>query len=411
MTLRLLTLLVMSMGAASIRAAEPGADWPQFLGPTRNGIYAGKDLAAGWPAGGPKVLWQRKVGPGWSGPVVADGKVVIFHRVGDNETVESLDASSGKPIWKGEYATQYQDDFGFDEGPRGTPAINGGMVYTFGADGILSCWELASGKRAWNVDTKAALQADKGFFGIACSPLVEGDAVIVNVGGKGAGIAAFDKKSGKLAWKATEAEAGYSSPIAATIAGKQYVLSLTRAGLAALEPDGKVLFEYPFRSKNHASVNAATPVVVGNSIFLSASYGTGAALLKFDEAGPTVVWANDESLSAHYATPVYRDGYLYGFDGRQEQRCNLRCIEMKTGKVMWSEDHFGAGTLTLAGDDLLILHESGELIRAAASPAAFKVKDRAQILGHEVRAYAALASGRLFARDKQKLVCVELSGK
>jgi outer membrane protein assembly factor BamB len=405
-------LAALWMGGSFGRAAsgaEPGTDWPQFLGPSRNGIYAGKDLAATWPAGGPKVLWQHKLGAGWSGPVVAGGKVVLFHRMGNKETVECLEAITGNPVWKGEYETQYRDDFGFDEGPRSTPAIDGGRVYTFGADGILSCWEMADGKRVWFVDTKIDLKADKGFFGIVCSPLIEGDAVILNVGGQGAGIVAFDKANGKVLWKATEAEAGYSSPVSANFGGKRYVLSLTRAGLAAIEPKaGKILFEYPFRSKNHASVNAATPVVVEDSVFLSASYGTGAALLKFDESGPKEVWANDESLSAHYATPVYRDGYLYGFDGRQEQGCNFRCIEMKSGKVKWSEDRFGAGTVTLTGDELLILSEKGELVRALASPDGFKVKDRAQILGHEVRAYAALAGGLYFARDKAKVVCVDL---
>lgn len=391
-----------------VSAAEPGADWPQFLGPTRNNVYAGKDLAAAWPAGGPKILWQHKLGAGWSGPVVSGGKLLLFHRVGDKETVECLEAATGKPVWNKDYETQYHDDFSFDEGPRGTPAIEDGRVYTFGAEGMLSCWELAGGKRVWNVDTKAELKAGKGFFGIVCSPLLEGDAVILNVGGQEAGIVAFGKASGKVLWKATEAEAGYSSPVAATIGGKRYVLSLTRAGLAGIDTNGKLLFEYPFRSKNNASVNAATPVVQGDQIFISASYGTGAALLKFDESGPKEIWANDESLSAHYATPVYRDGYLYGFDGRQEQKCNFRCIEMKTGKVKWVEEQFGAGTVMLAGDELLILNESGELIRAAASPDGFKVKDRAQILGREVRAYAALAGGLYFARDKNKVVCVDL---
>jgi outer membrane protein assembly factor BamB len=402
--------LLIAVLATTVRAG----DWPQFLGPTRNGVYAEKELADAWPAGGPKVVWRHDLGSGWSGPVVAGGKVIVFHRVQDKEIVECLDAASGKGIWKAEYDTIYTDDFGFDNGPRSTPAIDGERVYTFGAAGDLNCWELGSGKRVWNVDTKETLKADKGFFGIVCSPLIEGDVVVLNVGGtngkaKGAGIAGFDKASGKVVWQATDHEAGYSSPVAATIGGKRYVLSLTRAGLVALESKtGKVFFEHPFRARSHASVNAATPVVVDGSIFLSASYGTGAALLKFDEAGPKEVWANDTSLSAHYATPVYRDGYLYGFDGRQEQGCNLRCVELKTGDVKWEKEKFGAGTAILAGDDLLIMHEKGELIRAAASPDGFKVKQRAQILGADVRAYPALAGGLLFARDKGKLVCVDL---
>ncbi|MDB5323902.1 MAG: outer rane biosis protein BamB [Phycisphaerales bacterium] len=407
-------ILLAAMFAIALTArgedpAPPGRDWPQFLGPTRDGAYAGADLAGAWPAGGPKTLWQMKIGAGWSGPVVSAGKLICFHRVADKETVQCLDAATGKPIWKADYDSTYQDDFGFDPGPRSTPAIDGDRCYTFGAEGMLSCWAMADGKRLWNVDTRKDLDAGKGFFGIVCSPLIEGDAVILNVGGKNAGIAAFDKTGGKLLWQATADEAGYSSPIAATINGKRYVLSLTRAGLVALDPrSGKAFFEHPFRSRNNASVNAATPVVIDDQIFLTASYGTGAALLKFDEATPKVLWANDASLSSHYATPIHHDGHLYGFDGRQEQGCNLRCIELTTGKVKWNEAQFGAGSMMRMGDDLLILHENGELIRAAATPAGFTVKDRAQILGHDTRAYPALTAGLYFARDKNNLVCIDL---
>jgi len=403
--------LALLLGVATIaRGAEPGADWPQFLGPTRNGIYAGKDLGATWPAGGPSTVWQQKVGAGRSGPVIAGGKVILFHRLSDKETVECLDAASGKPIWKGDYDTHYRDDFGFDEGPRSTPAIDGPRIYTFGAEGMLSCWDLSSGQRIWNVDTKEQFKAGKGFFGMVCSPLIEQGAVILNIGGTGgAGIVAFDKASGKPLWQATDDEAGYSSPVAATIGDKRYVLSLTRAGLVGLEPpSGAIVFQRPFRSRSDASVNAATPVVVGDLIFISASYQTGAALLKLEQREPKEIWSNDESLSCHYATPVYRDGHLYGFDGRQEQRCNLRCVELKTGKVKWSEDRFGAGSVLLAGEDVLILHENGELIRAAASPDGFKVKARAQVLGGDTRAYPALAGGLFYARDKNKLICIDL---
>jgi outer membrane protein assembly factor BamB len=408
----IITRIWLGMALAAALAAR-AQDWPQFLGPTRNGVADAKALADAWPAAGPAVLWQKNIGAGWSGPVISNGKLILFHRVDDKETVECFDAATGKPIWSGDYATSYRDDFGFDEGPRSTPAIDGNRVYTFGAEGVLSCWDLTNGNRIWNTDAKREYKAGKGFFGIVCSPLIEGDLVILNVGGKdGAGIVAFDKSNGQPKWRATDDEAGYSSPTAATIAGKRYVLSLTRAGLVALEPStGKIFFHFPFRPRTNASVNAATPIVVDDQIFISASYDTGAMLLKFDEAGPKEIWSSDQSLSAHYATPVYRDGCLYGFDGRQEQGCNLRCVDFKTGQMKWSENGFGAGTLMLAGNDLLILHENGELIRAAASPDGFKVKQRAQILGHDTRAYAALAGGVYFARDKQKLVCLDLRKK
>jgi outer membrane protein assembly factor BamB len=279
---------------------------------------------------------------------------------------------------------------------------------------MLTCWDLSTGKQTWQVNTREQYHGDKGFFGMVCSPLVEGDAVILNVGGTrgnkdGAGVAAFDKTSGKLLWKATNHEAGYSSPVAVNIAGQRRVLSVTRGGLVDLDPKtGDVRSIFPFRSRSEASVNAASPVVVGDLVFITATYGTGANLLKFGGGKPESLWANDDALSAHYATPVYKDGYLYGFHGRQEQGASFRCIELKTGAVKWSRDHVGAGTVMLAGDDLLILHERGELIRAAASPDAFKLKSRAKILEPEVRAYAALAGGLYYARDTQKLVCIDL---
>jgi outer membrane protein assembly factor BamB len=261
----------------------------------------------------------------------------------------------------------------------------------------------------WAVDTKKDFGSPKGYFGRACSPLVEGNAVVLNIGAENAGIVAFDKATGKVLWKANSDEAGYSSPTAATIHGKRYLLVLTRAGLDAIDPaTGKVYFQHHFRSRMDASVNAATPIVIDDMIFVSASYGTGAALLRFDEKGPEKIWAGDGILSNHYATSVYADGFLYGFDGRQEQGPNLRCIELKTGQVKWSEDHFGAGTLMIAGGKLLILTEKGELMIAPASPDGFKPTSRAQVLPFESRAYPALADGFFYARSKDKLVCVDL---
>lgn len=391
-------------------AAEPASDWPQFLGPYRDGALPNASLPDTWPASGPPVVWQRKVGQGFAGPVVSGGKLVLFHRVGDRETVECLDAATGNPLWSADYPTAYRDDFGFDEGPRATPTVAGGRVYTFGAEGVLSCWDLADGRNMWRVDTKAQFAAGKGYFGLACSPLVEGDAVIVNLGGgNGAGVVAFDRSTGKLLWKATDDEASYSSPVAATVNGRRYAFVFTRAGLVALDPPtGKVYWQFPWRSTMNASVNATTPLVIGDRVFLSASYETGAVVLQVKETGPEKVWSNDESLSCHYATPVHHDGFLYGYHGRQEQGPSLRCVELSSGKVRWSADDFGAGSVLLAGDKLLLLTEKGQLILAPATPDGFKPTARAQILGFDTRAYPALAGGRLYARGKDRVVCVNL---
>ncbi len=393
-----------------LAAQTCAGDWPQFLGPGRNGVYVGSDLADGWPKEGPPVVWQKQAGQGFSGPAVSSGKLILFHRRDDKEIVDCLDANQGKSLWTFDYPTGYRDDFGFDEGPRATPTIADGKVYSFGAEGVLHCLDFNTGKKIWSVNTRTGFNAPKGFFGMACSPLVEGNAVLLNVGGAdGAGIVAFDKTTGQLLWKATDDEASYSSPVAATLDERRYVFFFTRRGLVALDPtNGKVSLEFPWRPRIRESVSAAVPLVIGDLIFLSTSYQTGAVLLRVKNDKVEKIWSAEDVLSNHYATSVCHDGCLYGFDGRQELGPNLRCVELKTGKVRWSEDRFGAGTITLADRRLLVLRENGELVIAPASPDGFKPVARAQILPNGVRAYPALADGRLYARSKNTLVCVDL---
>ena len=389
-------------------------DWPQFLGPFRNGSTRITNLATQWPKEGPPVLWQRKVGQSLAGPIVSGERLILFHRVENKEIVECLDAKSGNELWKSDYATGYVDQMGHDPGPRATPAVAEGRVYTFGAEGMMNCWLLADGKKLWSVATKSEFGARLGFFGLACSPLVEGNAVIVNVGGRtGTGIVAFDKATGKVLWKTSDDEASYASPVAATIGGMRVAFVLTREALVCLSPvDGKSIFRHPWRPAMHASVSGATPLVVGDQIFISACYDKGATLLRFKEGGPQQIWNSEEAISSHYATAVHRDGFLYGFDGRAdpgfEPGPSLRCVELATGKVRWSEPSLKPGTVTLAGDELLVLTGQGELLRAPATPHGFKASARAQILGLEVRAHPALADGMFYARSKEKLVCVDL---
>jgi outer membrane protein assembly factor BamB len=342
--------------------------------------------------------------------VVREGRALLFHRRGDEEILECFDALTGKTRWSTATETRYVDDFGFDEGPRATPAIAGDRVFTFGAEGRASAFDLNTGARLWSVDCKSLVGARKGFFGLAPSPLVEGDVVVVQPGGEGgAGFLALEAATGKVRWKSGDDEASYASPIAVTVAGKRRVLALTREALVSLDPGtGRLLFRHPWRPPMHASVSAATPLFFGDTVFLSASYGTGATLLRYAEAGPSVVWESKDAISCHYSTCVHRDGFLYGYDGRQEQGCQLRCIEAATGKVRWTEPRFGAGTVLLAGGDLLLLGEKGELVRAPASPEGFKPTARAQVLPFLARAHAALSDGRLYARSKDKLFCIEL---
>jgi outer membrane protein assembly factor BamB len=399
--------LQLSTRAPGAQAAA--ADWPQYLGPQRDGVYRGPALAERWGPNGPKVVWTKPVGQGFSGPVVADNRLILFHRVGDREVVQSLDARTGTEQWTYGYPTSYRDDFGFDEGPRAVPVVANGVVYTFGAEGQLHAVSLSSGTRLWSEDTAARFKVAKGFFGAAGSPIVEDGRVIANVGGKGAGIVAFDAKTGKMLWTATDDEASYSSGVAATIAGKRYAIFLTRAGLVGLDPtNGAVLFQRRWRARQNASVNAATPLVAGDLIFISAEYGPGAATLRLDGTTVTELWSSNDTLSNHYATSVLRDGVLFGFHGRQEFGPSLRAVELKTGRVRWSQDRFMAGSVIVAGDRLVVLRENGELMFAPASPDAFTPTARAQILPGTVRAFPALANGLFYARNEKTLVCLDL---
>jgi outer membrane protein assembly factor BamB len=384
-------------------------DWPQFLGPSRNGVYSGPALADNWGANGPKVVWRKQVGQGFAGPAVVGNRVILFHRVGNEEVLESLDAATGNSTWRYAYPTRYRDDFGFDEGPRSVPVVADGVIYTFGAEGQLHAVDLAKGTKIWSEDTMKRFGVPKGFFGAAGSPLVEGGRVIANVGGDKAGIVAFEAKTGKVLWTATDDDASYSSGVAATIGGRRLGVFLTRDSLVGLDPaSGMIQFQRRWRARLAASVNAASPIIVGDQIFVSAQYGPGAGVLRVNGSQLTDVWTSDDVLSNHYATSVFYNGYLYGFHGRQEFGPSFRAVEFQTGSVKWSQEQFRAGSVLLAGDRLLITREAGELILAPASPQAFKPLARAQILQGVLRPYPALADGMLYVRNENTLLCLDL---
>ena len=387
-------------------------DWPHFLGPGRDGHYLGPPLERTWPGGAPRELWRRPVGEGFAGPVVSGGRLLVFHRVRNREVLEALDAETGDPIWRYDYPSSYRDDFGFDEGPRSAPVVAGDRVYTFGAQGQLHAVDLGTGNRVWSVDTRSRFRSRKAFFGAAGSPLVEDGRVIANVGGPDAGIVAFDADSGEVLWTVAGEEASYSSPVAATFGGVRHALFFTRDNFVSLDPaSGRERFRRSWRARIRASVNAATPLVIDDLVFISAQYGTGAGLFRVAGSGLDELWRSDDAMSNHYATSAYRDGYLYGYHGRQEYGPSLRAVALDTGDVAWDVPRFGAGSVLLAGDLLVVMRESGELMLAEASPEAFTPLARARVLRGTVRAYPALADGRFYVRSDDTLLAVSLGAR
>ena len=383
------------------------ADWPQFLGSKRDSTSSETGLLTTWPKDGPPLVWKRDVGEGFSGPVISGGKLILFHRVGNEEEVSCLDAANGKPHWKYAYACTYEDPYGKGNGPRSTPVVAGDKIYTLGAAGMLSCLNLADGKQLWQNDLARDYQMRKSFFGVGATPLIEGDLLVLNLGAMKAGIVAFHKDTGKEVWKATDHDASYASPVAATIDDVRHLLFFTREGLVSLDPkNGTERFSKRWRARMVASVNAATPLVIGDQVFITASYNTGAALLTVKKDGVTEVWASDEIMSSQYNTPVHLDGQLYGIDGRADVgEAQLRCVDVKTGKVRWSQERFGCAALILADGHLIALTEPGDLVLVAANAEKYQEQARASVLTGPCRSHPALADGKLYARDGKRLVC------
>ena len=389
------------------------ADWPQYLGPNRNAIYPDKALTKTWPDDGPKVVWRKKdIGEGLCGLVVSGEKAILFHEIARQDVIECLNAKTGRSIWSNQYPTSFSDSLGSGGGPRATPAIIENKVYTMGAQGMVVCTDMTSGKTIWQVDAQKKFRAPNGFFGMACSPLIEGNALLLNIGGEnGMGIVALNKINGKLLWKTLDDEASYSSPVMATLQGKRRAVFFTRSGLAVINPiDGNIDYQQHWRSRIHASVNAAAPLVVANQIFITSSYNTGALVIKSTKERYKKIWSNDTSLSSQYASVMHKDGFLYGTHGRADipPTPALRCIELATGKIRWSEDRFGDCQMILCGDRLAALMENGELVLGQVSPKGWKEISRAQVVGSDARRQPALADGRLYVRSKNQISCFEV---
>jgi len=384
-------------------------DWPQILGPSRNGKAQAEHLANAWPAAGPKLVWSREVGSGYAGVAVVGGKPVVFHRVADSAIAECLDGRTGKPIWKNSFPTHYVSTIAPDEGPRCVPLVADGRVYLFGADGDTHCLALNSGRELWKRDLYQELHAPDGYFGAGSSPILDSGKLLINVGAPGAGIVALSPKTGETLWQATEEAASYSSPIAMSLNGARHVIFVTRLNVISLDPaTGQVRFRFPFGMRG-PTVNAANPLVFDSYLFVTSNYGIGARLSKLTPTGAQRVWESDDVLSSQYTTSIELDGHLYGIDGRQDAGvARLRCVDAHSGKVVWTEEGFGTATLILADGKLLIMKTDGHLVLASPSPTKYQQLASSALFSDTVQALPALSDGFLYARDTRTLKCYDL---
>jgi outer membrane protein assembly factor BamB len=381
-----------------------GGDWPQGLGPSRNGIAQQEKPLQPWPENGPVTAWSHTLGSGFAGPIVVGEKVVVFHRIEDAERVEALDAKSGKVIWSQDFKAYYRGGYNPDSGPRATPVVAGNRVFVFGAASDLHCLDLATGKPKWSRTLGQDYQAPDGYFGAGSGLLVMEDHVLVNVGGIKVGIVALDIQSGKTVWEATTEKASYSSPTVLSFGGTNYAVFITRMQAIALNPlNGKLLFSTPF-GKQGPTVNGATPVTIGNHVFLTASYRIGARMLELGQDGKNVEiqWSGDDIMSSQYATPLPHDGHLFGIHGREDVGvAALRCIDMTSGKVQWEKADFGVAHTILVKDKFLALNTSGELVLVNANVSRYEEVARAKVSASITRCFPALSNGYFYFRNNQ----------
>ena len=432
-------LLLASAAMAQAPDKTKPSDWPTLLGPNGDGSSPDRGILTKWPKDGLKKLWEARLGEGYAPPVVAAGKLYHFDRFEDQATLTCRDAATGKTAWKYSYTTEYEDRYGYEPGPRACPVVDGDKVFVLGPEGTLAAVRTEDGKELWKLDTRKEYHVHQNFFGVGSTPLVVGDLLIVAIGGspKGprprdlreavgnsTGLVAFEKATGKEKYRATDELASYSSPMLAKLHGQSVVLYLGRRGLVALDPaKGKELFSHAWRAKGEESVNAANPVVLGDSILLSECYGMGSAKLDVDKDWKVAVaWSDAEkdrrekSLLSHWCTPIADEGSIYGSSGRHESEADLRCIDANSGEVKWVKPKTRRCTLTKIDGHLLCLAEDGTLtlvkLNAEKYEAAAVWSERDNPdLAYPCWAPPVVADGRVYLRGKGKLICCELLAK
>jgi outer membrane protein assembly factor BamB len=379
------------------------ANWLHYRGPSQNGTVPEKLPAS---LGEPKQLWKVNVGTGTCAVTASGGRAFTAGNYDKkNDVLVCLDAATGKGVWRFEYP-QALDPNLFEGGPRATPTLDGGNVYMQAQQGELFCLDADSGKVKWQKHIKNEFDGKKPEWGYSGSPTIEGHLVIVEPGGPGASTVALNKTSGEVVWKSGSDLAGYASPVVATIGGKRTVILFKARTLVGLDlKNGQELWRTEW--KTDYDINAATPLVFGNSIFISSGYGTGAAVFEVSGGNLNQKWRN-KSLRAHINTPVIHQGHVFGIDGNTGGG-NLVCLDLATGDKKWEEKSVKGGSLVLSGDKLVVLTEKGELVIADATAGGCKANLRSQVLDKRCWVQPTISGGKLLVKNNAgDLACFEL---
>lgn len=384
-------------------------DWPALFGPDGSSRVAGPAPSRAWGIEGPAEEWRIEVGRGYSAPVVAAGRVIVFHRIGDEERLSAFDPSTGSRLWEAADPTAFRCLYEYSDGPYATPRISGEFVFTVGAEGRLNCRRSTDGELVWRRDLRADFDLKPGKFGYGPQLFVNDRYVALNVGGANAGIVAIDKATGATIWTATDHAAAYTMPVAVRVEDAELLVTLTDQGLVCLNAEtGELLDETPFRSKVVDSVSGVTPIVSGDQVFAVAGRGVGAGCWQVTREGRLRErWRDRRALDSLFNTLVLADGRVFGFTSARQGAAALREIDMATGRVAWSHSSdLERGQALLVGDTLVALGEQGHvaLFDIASRPPRLIAQSTRPLLAAPCYSAPAFAAGRLYARNEVELV-------
>jgi outer membrane protein assembly factor BamB len=387
------------------------ADWPRYRGSNYNGISTESGWFGKWANGAPKELWKRNVGIGFSSVSVANGRLYTVgndgKKKGGKDTVYCFDAVSGAEIWTYSYDQNLEDKY-YEGGPGATPTVDGNHVFVAGKNGTVVCLDAEKGTEVWKRNIHKELDLELPEWGFNGSVHIEGSLAILNAGSYGL---ALDKSTGKEVWSTGKAAAGYGTPVPIDAGGKRALAMFTAKSVVAIDPSsGKSLWNHPW--KTSYDVNAADPAVHGDHMYISSGYGSGGSGIQFGADSAKEVWKNKE-IASHMASPIAVGNFIYGIDGSGgDKNSKLKCLELKTGKLVWSSPQAATGSLSIADGKILWITGTGELVIVEASPDAYKELARAQITGGKIWSPPVLSHGRLYVRTaKGDLVCVDIRGE
>lgn len=433
-----------SSRASQSGEARAGRDWPCFLGPNYNSTSPETGIRTDWSGDRLPVRWTRALGTSYGIGSVADGRYFQFDRIEDQERLTCLDAQTGEEIWSHQQPVFYEDMYGYNNGPRSSPTIDGDAVYTMGVAGRLTCRSVSDGQVRWTIDANTEYGVVQNFFGVGCSPLILGNAVVVMVGGSppedqdlppgrldraipnGSALVAFDKKTGQELYRVGDYLASYSTPRPFRVGNATLILAFVREGLLAVDAStGKEAWFVPWRSRKLESVNGIVPVIRGDEILVSECYEIGSMLVRGNRDGYEILRQDvrnprEQSFRAHWATPILVGDSLYGTSGRNAPDSDLRCIDWKTGELRWSDPRRERSSLLGVDGHLVVLDERGELELIRATPESYQSVtsiDLSQphpaaggepLLSYPCWAAPILAHGLMYVRGADRVVCFEL---